>query len=501
MKVRVRQIGLFCFSGLTGLLLILYGMAVPQTVDTAAVQPLRRIHAPLFLDDDAAGDVAILWFGQVDGSRNYADARVVFYADALRVYLHIFDQWLWSAQTPDPTRLTEWDAASLYLHLDGPTGDAPTLASYRFVAQVTHWQPRDSYQRAYRGADGEWLPVATSFTTTSDWRGEGFNGAPARGWVASFAIPYSSLGLSGPPLVGTTWGMALAVHDRDDAAGTPLPDQTWPEEMDPQRPASWGELVAGVPTYSPPLLNPDGIATIRHGLDGVVVPDAHVGGHSTCGTEHDPDFFNGWGDANYAGYEQINIQNQWDVADWPCFSKYYITFPLETVPVARRIISATLTLHHFGNAFPAEAHPSYIQVMTVADDWDEGAITWNNAPLATENFSGAWVPVLPDFPGWPGVARQWDVSLPVIEAYEAGAPLRLVLYSADGDYHSGKYFYSSEAGEAGRPELRVAWSESGATPPTTTPVPTPPATTTPAPTAPPTTARASIYLPLVGSEP
>jgi hypothetical protein len=33
--------------------------------------------------------------------------------------------------------------------------------------------------------------------------------------------------------------------------------------------------------------------------------------------------------------------------------------------------------------------------------------------------------------------------------------LRLALYSADEDYHSGKYFYSSDAGIEARPTLKV----------------------------------------------
>ena len=53
--------------------------------------------------------------------------------------------------------------------------------------------------------------------------------------------------------------------------------------------------------------------------------------------------------------------------------------------------------------------------------------------------------------------HETTVSRAVAEAYAAGTPLRLALYSTDGDYHSGKYFWSSDASEQGRPTLQVRW--------------------------------------------
>jgi len=31
----------------------------------------------------------------------------------------------------------------------------------------------------------------------------------------------------------------------------------------------------------------------------------------------------------------VNVQNQSDISDWPCFSKYYVTFPLDAVHLTR----------------------------------------------------------------------------------------------------------------------------------------------------------------------
>jgi hypothetical protein len=149
-----------------------------------------------------------------------------------------------------------------------------------------------------------------------------------------------------------------------------------------------------------------------------------------------------------------------DVADWPCFSKYYVTFPLDSLPAGQVIHSATLTLHEFGGSQPADAQASLIQVMSVAEDWDEGTLTWNNAPQVFENVSQTWVDPLPDFPGWPGVPFHWDLSRAVAQAYASGQPLRIVLYSADAAMHSGKYFSSSDAEDwnaTARPTLNISW--------------------------------------------
>jgi hypothetical protein len=159
-------------------------------------------------------------------------------------------------------------------------------------------------------------------------------------------------------------------------------------------------------------------------------------------------------------YGDFNIQNQSDIADWPCFSKYYVTFPLDAVPSGKTIVSAKLAMYQFGNSDPVHATPSLIQVLTVGDAWNETTLNWNNAPLALENVSRAWVDPLPGFAGFPGVRREWDVSRAVAQAYTSGSPLRLVLYSADDDYNSGKYFVSSDTGDwnaTGRPTLQVVW--------------------------------------------
>jgi len=190
-----------------------------------------------------------------------------------------------------------------------------------------------------------------------------------------------------------------------------------------------------------------------------VVKDAGVGGYANCGTG--TDHWKTWGDTNEGFYNpdlsDFNIQNQSDISDYPCFSKYYVTFPLDSVPAGKAIVAATLTLRQFGNSDPANAKPSFIQVLSVGADWDERTITWNNAPLAVENYGGNWVdPLLAA-----GVTpRTWDVTRAVADAIKARRPLRLALYTADNNYHSGKYFIASGSWKAeDRPTLDITWGD------------------------------------------
>jgi hypothetical protein len=406
-------------------------------------------------------ETAIFWFGRVDRTNNSVDVRVGYNAEHLYVSAAFADRRLWYDTGPTASELEAWDAVTLYLDLNSDGGSAPSGDDYRLVVQLSWWEGRDGYQTAYRGTGTGWSPAAIPFASETGWRGNAPNdGEDDRGWTADFYIAFSALGLSGPPARDTVWGMALAAHDRDDAAGTAIPDQVWPEGADGQQPVTWGELAFGLPAYEAPPAAPRELAVVRHGLNGASVMDGQVGGGAVCGDPYGPDYFGGWGAANYAGTPDFNIQNQADIADWPCFSRYYVTFPLEVIPVGKTIISATLTLHQFGNAGgPGEADPSLIQVLTVGEAWDEATLTWNNAPLAVENISAAWAYPLEAFPGWPGVPTVWDVSRAVAEAYAAGRPLRVALYEADAAYHSGKYFVSSDTGEwnaEARPTLHVS---------------------------------------------
>ena len=424
--------------------------------------PSRRVNAPRFDGSVRFSETAVFWFGQVTPTVNSVAGRIGYNDDHLYVHVAVFDRRLWYDPSPSPGDLTAWDAVTLYLDLDGNVGGALDLNAYRFDAQLVWWeQPRDNWQVAYAGDGTGWAMASLPFTTSSGWRGdEPNNDQDDRGWTLAFQIPFGSLGLHGPPQQDTVWGLALALHDRDDWGGAPIADQVWPEAMDTQRPVTWGQLAFGMPAYTPPHSLPGGSIAVRHGLNGASVVDADVGGSSVCGQAAAPDYFPTWGELSYLGKDFVNIQNQGDVADWPCFSKYYVSFPLDELPPDKIVVAATLTLRQWGQAgegWPPGPQPSLIQVLTVGEDWDEAQITWNSASLALENVAATWSDPLEN-PGWPGEDRNWDVSRPVAEAYAAGSPVRLALYEADYAYHSGKYFYSSDFWyEEYRPTLRITW--------------------------------------------
>ena len=440
-----------------------YWWSVPPA-NAQSCDPPQRVNAPYFDGDVRYSEMAIFWFGQVNSVDNYADVRVGYNDEHVRIDIAAFDRYLWYDTTPTGD-LDEWDAATLYLDLDSDGGNAPADDDYRFVAQINWWEARANYQMAFQGDGDDWVVASMPFTTISGWRGENFNRNGSenddRGWALSFYVPFTSLGLAGPPADGTRWGMAIRMHDRDNATGSPpITDKLWPEASQDTQPHTWGQLVFSPPPYQPASALAEGTTVVSHKLDGAVVADAAVGGHTLCGSGLD--YWNDWGDSNYAGGNPANIQNQSDISDWPCFSKYYITFPLDALPSGKVILSAKLTLHQIGSAGqPEQREPSLIQVFTVSEDWSETSITWNNAPLAQENVSSAWVDPT-SFPGWPGLPREWDVSSAAAQAQSAGTPLRLALYEADSAYHSGKYFVSSDTGDwnaEGRPKLTIVWGQ------------------------------------------
>jgi hypothetical protein len=424
----------------------------------------RRVNVPYL--SNVAFTPAVFWFGSVDTSNNYTDVRTYYYNSYIEFVVHVIDRRLWYDTSPAAADISEWDAISLYLNLDGNNGDVPGSNAYHFEIQLYN-----DYKAYYRGNGSQWNTASTQITASTEWRGMGGpnSNSDNEGWVTYFQIPFTSLGLSGPPAQGTIWGLGIVMHDRDDAAGTIKSHKYWPETIIPNSPSTWGQLRFGLPDYTPPIAVPESTITIRQGLNGVTVTDGAVGGHTTCGNDGD-NKWSIWGTANFAGYEQFNIQNQWDIADWPCFSKFYITFPLNTIPPGKVILSGTLSMHLFGNSGGGvwgDPPDSYIQALTIGEDWNEATVTWNNAPLAKENISGKWVEPMDQPLVWPGVPYAWDISRAVAEAYANGTPLRLVLYSADGERHTGKYFSSSDTGDwnaVGRPTLNVVLGDACSSP-------------------------------------
>ncbi len=449
------------FRILLVLLMIAPSWGPYRTVNAGSMIP-RRVNIPYGGPTYPAPvyTPGVFWFGKVNASDNYADVRIVYYGNTIRINVHIIDRTIWYDTNPSKNDLTNWDSVTILLNKSGTTGTQPSSSTYRFDGQITWWEARANYQAAYQGNGTSWSPVDIPFTTPASWRGDGVpdDTQDKKGWEITFDIPFTSLGLTSAPAQGTIWGLGVILHDRDDAAGTSIRHTTWPETLQQDQPSTYGVMNFGIPTYQSQVADPIDPITIRQGKNGVTVTDGEVGGHTTCGAAFEPNFWSGWGDANYKGYSQVNIQNQWDIADWPCFSKYYVTFPLTTLPAGYKVISATLTMYLFGGS-GGTPPDTYIQTFTVGEDWDPNTLSWNNAPYVSENVSGTWVQPYPKTtPDWPGLPYQWDVSRALAQAYAAGTPLRLAMYEGDGGYHTGKYFSSSAVGDwnaVGRPTLTV----------------------------------------------
>ncbi|HRS16973.1 MAG TPA: DNRLRE domain-containing protein [Thermoanaerobaculaceae bacterium] len=445
-----------------GQMAVFLGVAFQLLSDSCRWSQLARINAPVFASSPVPfAQTAVAWFGFLDPDSNFADLRVGVNGSELYVYVALFDRHLWYDETPTPDTLTHWDAVTLLLDTNG--AGVEHASAWRFVAQL-YGEPSATRRASWRGSPAGWQPASVPFAAVPGWRGNALNDNTEtdRGWAMGFTIPFTSLDLPSTPGPGTLWRMAVIVHDRDTLAGPPLPDRAWPVSASADSALCWGLLHFGLPLWSSSRV-PHGTVSIRRPTqDSPLVPDADVGGSSAnqCpGDEYH--IWNQWANSNWGSQPDFNVQNQSDIADWPCFARYYVTFPLDTVPAGKHIVDATLRLHQFGNGGGAAATPTWMQVLVAASDWQENTITWNNAPPAVENVGGAWVAPIDVFPGWPGVVREWDVSLAVERAYRRGEPLRLVLYSADSDYHSGKYFVSSDTGDwnsEGRPALVVRWA-------------------------------------------
>ena len=220
---------------------------------------------------------------------------------------------------------------------------------------------------------------------------------------------------------------------------------------------SWGVLVFGLPTYQAPQTTNSAPYTIRNGLNNQVVTDGMVGGSLGCYNKG-LNRWTGLGGQSYPAATRFNIQNEWDISDWNCFSKFYLSFPLTSLSAGKGVVSAKVTLHEYGGSgTKGTPTPSLIQVASVNEGWNPAMLAWNNAPLVKENISRTVVNTVSN-PTPYGQPYSWDVSKALADAYAAGQPLRLVFYSSDSPYNTGKYFFSSTIPDwnaTGRPTLQA----------------------------------------------
>ncbi len=461
---------LYLFVCLPTLLAGLWTFPIPANAQPP--DPPRRVNVPYFSTVRWA-ESAIFWFGKNEQgvpSRNYTDVRVAYTAEALHIRATIVDYYLWYKTNPiADDDLTEYDAIAIYLDTGFDRAATPQTDDYTFLVGAHHW-PNDNAPQYHRQARGDGAGWDTAWT--GDWTdkeamqwncnpGPNSNGCGIDyGWTTTFTTTWETLGLSGPPSKDTLWGLGVQLYDRDDEppAGYVAPEH-WPDTFDANSPATWGELHFGYANYQPPFAIPEDTSIIRAASpQDNTVEDAWMGGGGMCSGGHE-----GGSEVNHGDHGALFVGVETAPTHFPCFNKSYLRFSLDAIPTGKTIISASLTLHLWGNAgTTGQAQPSWVHLFTISDPWDEMAIHWNNAPLAQENVSAIWLYPY-SRPGdiqWPGDTYIWDATQAVAEAYTAGQPVSLAIYGSDTDQHSSKYLTSSETGDwnvAGRPTLTVVW--------------------------------------------
>jgi len=401
------------------------------------VQPVSglRVNAPLL--DGAAGSAqydanywAILWMGEVSPDGGYVQLRLIGGPDGMQAYIQAI---------------------------------APAAAGEVLLS-----------------LNGRSLPVA--YRTSAGWSfGERCGGSPpwsCRGWSAERRIPWSELG--GKPAVGVEWPLVMSAYGSE-----------WRGVLHWGLPDYAGANVAGAKVLTIPLSS-----------------DAMLGGGTDCGSPDYPHYFPTWGARNWGASGHVNIQAQWDTADWPCYARYYAGWSLASLPTGAQVVSATVQMRMFGNPGYGPGYnengslntdngtgETLVQVYEVDEAWREATITWDSAPPAVENISRTLVRPLPrtclPTGSWycsPGIPYAFDVTEIVKRAVEAERSwASMALYTAAGQYHSGKYFSSREGAEP--PLVYIAYRLPAAAPtpqstrtstPTSTPRSTP--TSTPGPT-------------------
>jgi hypothetical protein len=373
------------------------------------------------------------------------------------------------------------------LLLDVPAGDSALDANNRSVVSLGQVSPTDVYAdvRLIGSLDG--LHVRAQMVQQHPTKGDAVvmrlagytfmatypdsangwtvdyrcTGTECRGWTATATIPWSELG--GRPADGVEWPLTVQVGAH-----------------------AWsGTLHWGLPAYSG---RTDGSETV---VSLPLSADATLGGSTDCGDKYDyPDYFVGWGTRSYYGTYNAtftNVMNEWDISDWPCYSKYIARWQLPALPAGAQVVSATVEMYKFGHS-GYMGEPTGVNVMQVYEaipDWNERTVSWNTAPPAGENISrtlvGECTAPLCEQGDW----HTFDVTEIVRRAY-AGNQLEAAAlwYTAAGQYHSGRYFYSRIG--AIPPVVRIAYR------PVAPATPTPLATATPArPTATPTSEASS----------
>jgi hypothetical protein len=178
-----------------------------------------------------------------------------------------------------------------------------------------------------------------------------------------------------------------------------------------------------------------------------------------------------YGDDNFGDWGSLYAGNSGSAS-----RDILLDFDLSVLPPDAVIVSATLELIFYVNRDLPSQEPYTITAFVNTEDWQEMAVTWNNAPNYIYNFDPS-SPV-PSFEE----SMHWDVTN-TVDDWVNGV-LTNYGFRLYGDRFTQRTveFYSREHGLNQPPRLIIAYTSGAVTPtPTSTATDTPPATATPTP--------------------
>jgi uncharacterized repeat protein (TIGR01451 family) len=144
----------------------------------------------------------------------YNEVEVFFTQDGTNLYV--------AFELPDKINHIPVPAVSLFLDTNNDGGSAPQTDDFRFEI----W--RNGGLGVWQGNGSTW--IATSLTWTHGQT------ETMSGWSAEFAIPFSTIGISG----GAFQELGLALSN----SGIAPQDHYWPGGASPVQPSTWGSLVS-----------------------------------------------------------------------------------------------------------------------------------------------------------------------------------------------------------------------------------------------------------------
>lgn len=398
---------------------------------------------------------SVFWFGSIGEFGNGVDIRAGYNDEAFRLTASVFDRRLHYGTDASDLRFGLHDSVVYEMAPEGRPNSA-----VRVSVMLRWWENHIDYVKietlqASRSSaidlpGYEWVEVEkTGVHASGQWYGDApNNNGDDRGYQSSVEIPFELVGLS----PSEDWLVKIVNHDRDDDF---VSVQEW-----------GGRFRFNRERYQ--SHSSENVLTLVNGQQGVKVEDTHVGGGSNCGIRHDPNFFDGWGDYVWGNVPQINVQNQMNTEDWPCFSRVLLWFELPEGVDPSLITAAKLNMSYFGSAGYVASDAKYSTIQAIKLKEKPKTLSWNGTPQADGHIDAVGVLPVSSYLGQPNYQNFDYLNPPNLIEFDITEAARdpdtdrfvsIALYSADWNLHSGKFFWSSNGPVQYRPVISIEYGE------------------------------------------